>query len=131
MPLTAPFTQVTPQKKLSDTELARAIRLSLESEMDAINLYSSYMDASDNVAAHRILQHVMDEEKEHAALFWQLIRALDPAQAAHADEAPEKYRLIVAGASHEEVEAAGEGRTDAEHAAAPIPALTVGTMRGR
>src|SRR3954467_7374126 len=107
MPQTNPFHSMVP-RKLTDTELARAIRLNLEAEMDAINLYAAHIDATDNVEAKRIIEHVMDEEREHAALFLQLLHRLDPLQAKHASEASAKYKLIVAGASHEEVEDAGE-----------------------
>jgi hypothetical protein len=76
----------------------------------------------------------MDEEKEHAALFKELIRRLDPAQAKHDAEAPRKYQLIVSGAPHEAVEAAGEeGEAGGgAGAGAPLPAqLTVGSLRTR
>lgn len=128
MPQTPPFTNLTPDRKLSDSELARVIRLSLESEMDAINLYASYLDATDNVAAKRVLDHVIDEEREHAALFWQLIMMLDPSQAEHHADAAEKFRLIVAGASDEEVEAVQGGKRPADVASLPT-GLTVGKMR--
>lgn len=128
MPQTPPFHSLTPDRKLSDTELARSIRLNIEAELDAINLYAAHIDATDNEEAKQILRHVMDEEREHAALFWQLIRRLDPDQAKHDDEAGEKYRLIVSGASHEEVEAVGEGEVKPEDL--PVPKkLSVGTMR--
>jgi hypothetical protein len=134
MPQTPPFHALTPDRKLSDTELARAIRLNLEAEMDAINLYSAHIDATDNVEARRIIEHVMDEEREHAALFVELLHRLDPQQAKHSAEASAKYRLIVAGASHEAVEAAGEEGGGGESAAAAVePAvlkvLTVGNLR--
>lgn len=127
MPQTNPFHSLVP-RKLTDTELARAIRLNLESELDAINLYSAHIDATDNEAAKAVLRHVMDEEKEHAALFWQLIALLDPSQAKHAEEAEAKFRLIVAGADHEAVEAAGEADAEALEPATPKQ-LTVGNLR--
>ncbi|MBN1205653.1 MAG: demethoxyubiquinone hydroxylase family protein [Myxococcaceae bacterium] len=108
MPQTNPFHSLVP-RKLSDSELARSIRLNIEAELDAINLYAAHLEATDNEEAKAILRHVMDEEREHAALFWQLIARLDPDQAKHDREAPKKYQLIVTGASHEAVEAAGEG----------------------
>jgi len=134
MPQTPPFHALTPDRKLSDTELARAIRLNLEAEMDAINLYAAHIDATDNEEAKRIIAHVMDEEREHAALFIELLHRLDPAQAAHAKEASEKYKLIVSGASHEEVEAVGEGNGggSAGHSIPELPVakvLTVGNLR--
>lgn len=127
MPQTNPFHSVVP-RKLTDSELARAMRLDMEAEMDAINLYAAHIEATDNEEAKAILRHVMDEEKEHAALFMELIYRLDPDQKKHAEEASRKFRLIVSGASHDEVEAAeqGAGEDDDE---APIPkSLTVGQL---
>src|SRR6476659_6839407 len=118
MPQTNPFHSLVP-RKLTDTELARSIRLNIEAELDAINLYAAHIDATDNEEAKAILNHVMDEEREHAALFWQLIERLDPAQAKHNLEASQKYRLIVTGASHDEIEAVGEGSGGKEGAEAP------------
>ncbi len=110
MPQTPPFHSLTPDRKLTDSELARSIRLNLEAELDAINLYAAHIDATDNEDAKRVIQHVMDEEREHAALFTQLLFRLDPQYRKHSEEAPEKYERIVSGASHEEVEAAGKGK---------------------
>ena len=129
MPQTPPFSGLVP-RKLTDEELARAIRLDAEAELDAINLYAAHLDATDNEEAKAILRHVMDEEKEHAALFRELIKRLDPRQAKHDAEAPRKYALIVAGASEEEVEAVGE-EGEAESGAAPLPkTFTVGNLKG-
>jgi uncharacterized protein len=129
MPQTPPFHALTPDRKLSDTELARAIRLNLEAEMDAINLYASHIDATDNEEAKAILAHVMDEEREHAALFYMLIRRLDPRQALHEEEVSEKYRLIVAGAPEEVVEAAGKAENGDGVAPTPLNTLTVGALK--
>jgi rubrerythrin len=130
MPQTNPFHSMVP-RKLTDTELARAIRLDMESELDAINLYSAHIDATDNEEAKAILKHIMDEEKEHAALFWQLVARLDPNQAQHAAESSEKYRLIVSGASHEAVESVGkEGAGEGVSAMPGLDKrLTVGSFR--
>ncbi len=129
MPQTNPFHAMVP-RKLTDSELARAIRLDMEAELDAINLYAAHIEATDNEEAKAILRHVMDEEREHASLFWELIARLDPAQAQHNQVMSEKYRLIAAGASHEAVEAAGEGgggRADASQGL--DKRLTVGSLR--
>ena len=130
MPQTNPFHSMVP-RKLTDSELARAIRLDMEAELDAINLYAAHIDATDNEDAKAILRHVMDEEREHAALFWELIARLDPAQAEHIKVMSEKYQLIVSGASHEAVEAAGEGGGGGSTAAEPgmDKRLTVGSLR--
>lgn len=91
MPLTPPFPHQPPAKKLDDVELAKAIRLDLEAEMDAINLYTSHMDATDNTEAKKILAHVIKEEKDHAALFVELLKKLDPEQGKLFDEGEEYF----------------------------------------
>ena len=130
MPQTPPFHALTPERKLSDTELARAIRLDMEAELDAINLYAAHYDATDNEEAKAIIKHIMDEEKEHAALFYMLIRRLDPTQAEEEESVAEKYRLIVSGAPEEVVEAAGKGGAEKnELAPAQLKQLTVGNLK--
>src|SRR5262245_33971160 len=136
MPQTDPFHALTPSRKLSDTELARAIRLDMEAELDAINLYASHLDATDNELAKRVIEHVMNEEKEHAMLFLELPKVLDPDQASEAAKAGPKFALLAAGASDEAVEAVGEGKADGkpESVADLAPeraraALTIGTLR--
>lgn len=129
MPQTDPFHSIVP-RKLTDSELARSIRLNIEAELDAINLYAAHLDATDNEEAKAILRHVIDEEREHASLFWQLIARLDPEQARQDQEAPRKYQLIVSGAPHEAVEAVGEGGGGGQAAEPAIPKqLTVGNLR--
>jgi len=130
MPQTPPFSGMVP-RKLTDTELARAIRLDIESELDAFNLYASHIDATDNAEAKAILLHIIDEEREHAALFWELIKRLDPQQAKHDDEASEKYRLIVSGASDEEVEAVGKGSERGNVEEPLAKRFTVGNLKSR
>lgn len=131
MPQTHPFHAMTP-RKLTDSELARAIRLDMEAELDAINLYAAHIEATDNEEARAILHHVMDEEREHAALFWELIARLDPTQAEHNRVMSRKYQLIVSGVSREEVEVVGEGG-GGERGVSESPGLarrlTVGSLR--
>ena len=88
MHLSEPFTGMFPPRKMTDAELATAIRIDIMAELDAIALYQAHYLATDSEDAKRILQHVIDEEKEHAAEFLELLKALDPAQAMHIAEAP-------------------------------------------
>lgn len=88
MHLSEPFTGMFPPRKMTDAELATAIRIDIMAELDAVALYQAHYLATDNEDARRILAHVMEEEKEHAAEFLELLKALDPVQAAHIAEAP-------------------------------------------
>jgi uncharacterized protein len=132
MPQTNPFHSLVPDRKLSDEELARSIRLNIEAELDAINLYAAHIEASDNEEAKAVLRHVMNEEKEHAALFTELIHRLDPEQRKHQSEASAKFQLIISGAPEEVVEAVGKGGEAAVEVEYANPKqLTVGSLVGQ
>ena len=72
------FTGMVPDRKLNDRELARAIRMALATEQEAIHRYEAMADASDNPLAAKVLQDVADEERVHAGEFQQLLRLLLP-----------------------------------------------------
>jgi hypothetical protein len=55
-------------------------RESLREELDAINRYQQRIDATDDEALKKILQHNMDEEKEHVAMLVEWLRNDDPTQ---------------------------------------------------
>ncbi|MBU4278314.1 MAG: rubrerythrin [Proteobacteria bacterium] len=76
----SPFPGMTPGRKLTDRELARAIRLSLAAEQEAIHLYEALADATTNKLAAAVLQDIADEEKEHAGEFLRLLKILEPAE---------------------------------------------------
>lgn len=73
-----PFVGKLPEKKLNDRELARALRLSLAAEEEAIHLYEALADATDNPLAKEVLQDIANEEKEHAGEFLRLMKILLP-----------------------------------------------------
>lgn len=73
-----PFSGVVPDRKLTDRELARAIRMSLAAEEEAIHMYEAMADATNNVLAAKVLQDIADEERVHAGEFQQLLRVLLP-----------------------------------------------------
>ncbi|ODS38924.1 ferritin [Candidatus Altiarchaeales archaeon WOR_SM1_SCG] len=60
-------------------DLAR-VRQSLIEELEAINWYQERIDASKNESVKKILKHNRDEEKEHAAMLIEWLRANDPTQ---------------------------------------------------
>jgi len=73
-----PFTGVVPGRKMTDSELARAIRFNLSAEEEAIHLYMAHADATDNPLAKRVLQDIADEERVHVGEFQRLINILLP-----------------------------------------------------
>jgi rubrerythrin len=115
-----PFSGVVPSRKLTDRELARALRLNLAAEEEAVHLYEAHADATDNELARKVLQDIADEERVHVGEFQRLLNIL------LADEA----KLLAEGA--EEVdEMAEETQTgqgeSAEAESKDIP--TVGDLK--
>jgi hypothetical protein len=121
MDLTDPFVGLVP-RKLSDEELARAIRLNVAAEVDAINLYAAHLEATDNQAARKILAHIIDEEKEHLAEFLELLKVLDPKQAQELGEAGAKVAAILGTPL---------GQVDETHPAAMPSGDRITTARGK
>jgi rubrerythrin len=71
-----PFTGVVPGKKLTRSELARGIRLSLAAEEEAAHLYNAIADATDNEFAATVLRDIADEERVHKGEFQRLLTIL-------------------------------------------------------
>lgn len=136
MHLSEPFTGMFPPRRMTDAELATAIRIDIMAELDAVALYQAHYLATDNEDARRILAHVMEEEKEHAAEFLELLKALDPIQAAHIAEAPTDVAEITGhplamqptSATSETERATAEETEPSAEASPPPPNLTVGSL---
>ena len=73
---TNPFTGKVPDRKLTPEELIRAIRLNLAAEHEAVHLYMSHADATDNTLAKKVLIDIANEERVHAGEFARLISIL-------------------------------------------------------
>ena len=94
---TDPYIELTP-RQMTLSELVRAIRVDIEAELDATNLYQAHIDATDDERAKAVLAHIRDEEKEHVAEFTQLLAILDPYQAQELQDAPQNVADIISGA---------------------------------
>ncbi|KPK61864.1 MAG: Rubrerythrin [Planctomycetes bacterium SM23_32] len=73
-----PFSGVVPGRKMTGSELIRALRLNLAAEEEAVHLYESHADATDNELAKNVLHDIADEERVHAGEFQRLISILLP-----------------------------------------------------
>jgi rubrerythrin len=71
-----PFSGVVPPRKLTDSELVRALRLNLAAEEEAVHLYQAHADATDNELAKKVLLDIADEERVHAGEFQRLLNIL-------------------------------------------------------
>jgi rubrerythrin len=123
MDFTDPFVS-TQRRQLTDTELAQVIRLDMAAELDAINLYQAHLASTDNPVARRVIEHIMEEEKEHLVEFEQLLFLLDPNQAVKAANAAQEF--AEAGGAPEDAVVAP---TPAVSSALPPSVLTVGSLK--
>ena len=71
-----PFSGKVPERKLTEGELIRALRLNLAAEQEAIHLYESHADATDDPLVERVLHDIADEERQHVGEFQKLLNIL-------------------------------------------------------
>lgn len=96
-----PFKGMVPERKITDRELARALRLSLAAEEEAIHLYEALADATTNPLAKEVLQDIADEEKVHAGEFQRLLNILLPDEEEFLAEGAEEVDEMAAGTEEE------------------------------
>jgi len=92
--MTNPYIGLTP-RKMTPEETARAIRQDIVAELDAINLYQSHIDATDDERVRRVLAHVRDEEKTHVGELLVLLKILDPDQEKLLEEGSEEVAPLL------------------------------------
>ena len=68
-----PFSGIIPDRKLTESEQVRALRLDLASEEEAIATYTAHADAIDDVLVQMVLTSIADEERVHAGELQMLI----------------------------------------------------------
>jgi len=66
--------------KFTEKETLAAVRQSIIAEMDAINLYEAMKASSDNEEFRDLLDHIIEEEKEHSAELFVYLHKVDPEQ---------------------------------------------------
>ena len=72
------FSGLTNDRKLTDTELVRAIRFMVAAEYEAVQLYMQLAESTDNKLAVKVLKDIADEEIVHAGEFLRLLHELAP-----------------------------------------------------
>ena len=85
-----PFSGMVPDRKLTNDELIRAIRLDIAGELEAIHGYMAHADATDNELAKAVLTDIANEERVHAGELQRLLAIL-----AGEDEYQQKGKLEV------------------------------------
>jgi rubrerythrin len=84
------FSGLANNRKLTDEELIRAIRLMISSEYEAIQMYMQLAESTDNKLAIRVLSEIADEERVHAGEFLRLLKELSKDEEKFYDEGAEE-----------------------------------------
>ena len=77
-PFGNPFEGLAADRKLTHSELVRAIRFLVAAEYEAVQLYVQLAESTDNELAKVVLNDIADEEKVHAGEFLTLLKTLAP-----------------------------------------------------
>ena len=72
---------ITPEKPLNARELARALRLAISAEEDAVSLYELMADSTDDSDAKRVLTSIGNEEKVHISELTAILNKISPDEA--------------------------------------------------
>ena len=72
------FSGLKNDRKLTHSELVRAIRLMIAAEYEAIQIYVQLAESIDNELAKEVLMDIADEERVHAGEFLRLLQELAP-----------------------------------------------------
>lgn len=76
-----PFSGLASERKLTHSELVRAIRFVIAAEYEAAQLYMQLAESTDNDLAKVVLKEVVEEEIVHAGEFLRLLIELEPREA--------------------------------------------------
>jgi len=90
------FSGLNADRKLTHSELVRAIRLMIADEYEAIQVYTQLAESIDHELAKEVLLDIADEERVHAGEFLRLLQEL----------APDEIDLYAQGAAEVEAEIA-------------------------
>ena len=68
-------------RDMTREELVRALRQDLVTEQESIILYEAHSQATNDPSTKAVLDYIIDDEKEHAAMLERLLEHLDTDQA--------------------------------------------------
>jgi rubrerythrin len=94
-----PFSGKNSERKLTRSELVRAIRISISDEYEAIQVYTQLAESTDDALAKAVLMDIADEERVHAGEFIRLLMELAPDEAGFYDEGTAEVEAMIARVS--------------------------------
>jgi len=90
-----PFSTKKSDRKLTKEELVRAIRFSIASEFEAIQLYEELQESIDDEKSKKLLEEITEDEKVHVGNFLYLLKLLDPEEESAYKEGCDEAKKII------------------------------------
>jgi rubrerythrin len=109
---TTVFSSKASDRKLTHSELTRAIRFNIAAEFEAVQLYIQLAESIDDELSKAVLIDIADEERVHAGEFLRLLKQLAPEEEGFYQEGTMEVEEIIARlGAPAEGKASGEERT--------------------
>jgi len=93
---TSPFSGLANDRKVSKSELIRAIRFNIAAEYEAVQVYEQLAESTDDLLAREVLLDIAREEIVHAGEFLRLLKKLAPGEQAAYDEGQQEVEEMIA-----------------------------------
>jgi rubrerythrin len=81
-------------RKITKAEMARAMRMMIADEYEAIQIYSQVAEAIEDEKVTAVIMDIVREEQRHAGQFWDLLSQIEPYEANAFEMAVEENREI-------------------------------------
>ncbi len=90
-----PFSGLANGRKITHSELIRAIRYNIAAEYEAIQLYEQLAESTDHELAKKVLYDIAREEVVHAGEFLRLLKELNPGEEDNYAEGREEVEEMI------------------------------------
>lgn len=91
----SPFSGLAHDRKLTNAELIRAIRLMIAAEYEAVQMYMQLAESIDDKLTTAVLKEIADEERVHAGEFLRVLRHLAPDEENFYKEGAEEVEELI------------------------------------
>ena len=81
--------------RFTRAELARALRLAIADEYEAIQIYEQIVETTEDEEIREVIMHIVEEEQKHADQFWDLLARVIPEEREIYDSAVEENKEII------------------------------------
>jgi rubrerythrin len=89
------FSGLANDRKLTHSELVRAIRYMIAAEYEAVQLYEQVAESTDHELARIVLLDIAKEEVVHAGEFLRLLKELQPTEEGLYEEGNEEVEELI------------------------------------